>query len=244
MRTGDMLISSNEKYKVVMQNDGNLASYTTNDKYLWDAVTGGNSGAKITLQSDGNLVIYSATGNALWSSQTHPHFDPFFRNTNNKPVKLVMENDGQIALYNSANKVVWTNKTGVIKTKSVSNPTKGSGNSSFNLEYVSGGNQSYGGGGMPSAMVFKVKEMSGSYVTDLRAKGLAFEVKANKGGGKLDGNFNNWNNYCKNGDKSCYGGYYYIPSNRGGTSYVLELEVTLKKGDTVVDTYTVKQNIK
>jgi len=141
-------------------------------------------------------------------------------------------------------------------TKTISNP-KSSGlpqtrtntqvinsNASFSLEYVSGGDQSYGGGGMPSAMVFKIKDKAtGSYVTNLRQKGLSFEVKANKPG-KYDGAFNNLNNYCKNGDKACYGGYYYVPSNKGKPAYKLQLTVSIKKNGKVLDTYVVEQSIK
>lgn len=119
-----------------------------------------------------------------------------------------------------------------------------SGSSSFSLEYVSGAGQSYSGGGMPQAMVFKIKEKAtGSYITDLRAKGLSFEVKANKEG-KYDGRFNNLNNYCKNGDKGCFGGYYYVPSNRGSSPYTLQVTVMLKKDGKTLDSYVVEQNIR
>ena len=97
---------------------------------------------------------------------------------------------------------------------------------------------------MPYPMVFKIKEKStGGYVTDIRSKGLTFEVTANKEG-KYDGTFNNLNDYCKNGDKACYGGYYYVPSNSGKSPYTLKVTVTLKKDGQVTDTYIVEQDIK
>lgn len=113
----------------------------------------------------------------------------------------------------------------------------------YTLEYVSGANQTYCGGGMPEPMVFKIKNSAGAYVNNITAEGLSFDVTSTQEGGKYDGQFNNLNNYCKNGDANCFGGYYYVPSNSGKGTYTLALTVVLKKGSAKVAEYKANQNI-
>ena len=62
------------------------------------------------MQTDGNLVVYDGDNAAKWNSETHPYFDPKFKNPSNKPVKLVLENDGKLNLYTSSGSVIWSNK--------------------------------------------------------------------------------------------------------------------------------------
>lgn len=239
MKESERLYSLDKSHYLVMQSDGNCCIYTSNDKFVWCAMTTKGSGSYLAMQADGNLVVYDRNNNACWSSETHPYFDSKFSSNDWKPVRCVLENDGTLCLYSASNKKVWASKEGKLTSAG------GNGSSStFSLEYVSGAGQNYGGGGMPQPMVLKIKEKeTGSYVTDMKAKGLSFDVSTNKEG-QYDGAFNNLNNYCENGDKACFGGYYYVPSNSGQPPYTLRVTVTLKKDGKAVDSYVVEQNIR
>ena len=63
--------SSNFKYYLKMQSDGNLVIYNKKGKALWSSGTHGNPEAILSMQSDGNLVIYNKNNNAIWSSGTY-----------------------------------------------------------------------------------------------------------------------------------------------------------------------------
>lgn len=63
--------SSNFKYYLKMQSDGNLVIYNKKDKALWSSKTSGNPGAILCMQSDGNLVIYNKKDDPIWSSGTY-----------------------------------------------------------------------------------------------------------------------------------------------------------------------------
>jgi len=80
------IVSQNNRYWLVMHNQGNLVIYDILDgvsKIIWDARTYGNPGATATMQSDGNFVV-SKNGQPLWSTKT-----------NGKPGSVMtMQNDG------------------------------------------------------------------------------------------------------------------------------------------------------
>jgi len=98
----EYLRSSDWRYRLVMQNDGNLVLYSVN-RYsaLWSSGTWGNPGASATMQSDGNLVVYSATGKALWSSGTW----------GNPGASVAgMQPDGNLVVY-SNNRPTWASGT-------------------------------------------------------------------------------------------------------------------------------------
>jgi nucleoid-associated protein YgaU len=72
------LTSSNGKYTLVMQGDGNLVLYTKEEERrfrrdvavaVWASKTSGEK-VRLVLQDDRDLVIYTADGRALWSSGT------------------------------------------------------------------------------------------------------------------------------------------------------------------------------
>lgn len=89
LRPGWYLVSTNGRYKLLMQGDGNLVLYS-GTRPLWHAGTHGNSGAYLVIQGDGNLVVYSATGRPLWNSAT-------VRRVNF--VELRLQNDANLVLY-------------------------------------------------------------------------------------------------------------------------------------------------
>ncbi|GAA0453451.1 MULTISPECIES: hypothetical protein [Streptomyces] len=53
----------------VMQNDGNLVVYTSDQQPVWASETHGNPGAELVVQDDGNVVIYHE-GKAIWHTNT------------------------------------------------------------------------------------------------------------------------------------------------------------------------------
>ena len=60
-------------YRLVMQSDGNLVIYDSNNKATWATGTDkkGAPGHKLIMQDDGNLVIYDGHNKPTWSSETH-----------------------------------------------------------------------------------------------------------------------------------------------------------------------------
>jgi len=115
----------------------------------------------------------------------------------------------------------------------------------FKLEYISGNGQTYGGGGMPYPMVFKIKNLTlNNYVTDYKYmydNGLRLFSTANIG--YEDSAFDSLNNHCGNNDQGCFGGYYYIPSNQGNQPFTLTITVKLTHNDVEIDSYIIQQNI-
>jgi len=53
--------------RLVMQSDGNLVVYTSNNVPKWSTGTNGQSVRYLALQDDKNLVLYSTSGTALWA---------------------------------------------------------------------------------------------------------------------------------------------------------------------------------
>lgn len=112
----------------------------------------------------------------------------------------------------------------------------------FELEYISGNGQTYGGGGMPYPLVFKIKNLNlNSYVTNLNDKDLTLSAVANTG--NLEDPFTNSSNYCGNNDPGCFGAYYYISSNQGNPPFILTITVMLKRNNVEIDSYIIQQKI-
>lgn len=115
------------------------------------------------------------------------------------------------------------------------------GNSYYQLEYVSGSNQTFQGGSLPSPLVFRVKNItSNSYVTNLSTEMLSIEMTSSSG--FQDVVFGNAEDYCSDGDKSCFGGYYYVDPNIG-PPYTLTINVTLKRNDEILFQVMVNENV-
>ena len=131
-----------------------------------------------------------------------------------------------------------TNSAGTAYGNQVSFTTK-----DVQLEYISGNNQTYPGGGMPLPLVFKVRIFGGEssiYVDDLKVENLSISASASTG--HQDGDFNNLNNYCNDGNLTCYGGYYYVEPNTG-SDYTLFITVTLKNNGQDVSSYLITESI-
>ena len=81
------LYSDDGRFRVVLQNDGNLVVYDCENKQLWASGTNGQSVSQCIMQTDGNLVIYGYNG-PIWASNTSGNPDAY----------LDMQNDGILVI--------------------------------------------------------------------------------------------------------------------------------------------------
>ena len=91
--------STNGKYTLNMQEDGNLVLYK-GAKALWATATDGKIVKACAFQPDGNLVLYGYNKNAIWAS-----------NTDNRGEYLKMQNDGNLVIYDKNQKAIWSTDT-------------------------------------------------------------------------------------------------------------------------------------
>lgn len=95
---GRSLTSSNGRYRLTYQTDGNLVLYDDVDRVaLWWTGTGGGSARHALLQSDGNFVVYDAQGTGVWSTGT----------AGNPNARLAVQNDGNLVLSRADGQPIW-----------------------------------------------------------------------------------------------------------------------------------------
>ncbi|XVV01808.1 S8 family serine peptidase [Actinosynnema sp. CA-248983] len=86
---GETKSSPDGKYRLTLQNDGNLVLYNAANQAEWHTFTYNSDVTRAELQSDGNFVLYSTAGVPRWHTFT-----------NGKPSdRLVVQNDGNVVLY-------------------------------------------------------------------------------------------------------------------------------------------------
>jgi hypothetical protein len=86
---GDSVSSSDGRFWLMYQGDGNLVLYRWNWVSLWSSGTSGSSAGQVDMQSDGNLVIYNAGGGVPWHAGTY----------GNGGAYLVVQDDGNTVIY-------------------------------------------------------------------------------------------------------------------------------------------------
>ena len=89
---GQMLVSQNGNFQLVLQPDGNLVLYQVSPTLaLWSSQTAGQPSSELVMQPDGNLVLYdqATPPNVLWNSQTYGHEGAF----------LLLQDDGNLVVY-------------------------------------------------------------------------------------------------------------------------------------------------
>lgn len=91
--------SPNQRYRLVMQGDGNLVLYA-GPRALWSTGTAGTSGNFAIMQADGNLVVYRPDGSAAWSSGT----------AGNPGARLYVQDDGNVVIYLGSS-ALWATST-------------------------------------------------------------------------------------------------------------------------------------
>ncbi|MGI8277354.1 M12 family metallopeptidase [Bacillus mycoides] len=101
LKPHEALISSNGKYALVMQRDGNLVLYPVGSiNALWSSGTYGKTVSEVILQNDGNFVMYGE-GQALWSTNTYGHTVAW----------IAVQNDGNVVIYEPTGKPIWATNT-------------------------------------------------------------------------------------------------------------------------------------
>ncbi len=98
LNAGDSITSTNGKYSLNMQGDGNLVLRNSSNKAVWNTHTAGHSGGYLSMQNDGNLVLRSSSGKAIWSSGSWGH---------GKSV-LIMHDGGKIGIYDAYGHATWS----------------------------------------------------------------------------------------------------------------------------------------
>ena len=100
MHAFDRIQSTDGRFDLKMQNDGNLVLYHGSTA-LWDSGTWGNPGAFLSMQNDGNLVIYTTNGTPIWS-----------RGCCVGGTRLVVQNDANVVMYQPNGGVSWARTWG------------------------------------------------------------------------------------------------------------------------------------
>lgn len=101
LKPGDRLQSSNGRYYVAYQTDGNFALYTAAGKFLWNTGTTGPAGYA-SMQADGNFAIYTADGRFQWNT-----------GTTIAGSRLVLGDNGNLLILAPDGQQVWASNTSI-----------------------------------------------------------------------------------------------------------------------------------
>jgi hypothetical protein len=102
LNINDQLISANGRAQLIMQGDGNLVLYRTDDgRALWASDTWQQPVTYTVMQGDGNLVVYSADGQSYWATGTDGHPGAW----------VILQNDANLVVYDSNGSPLWASNT-------------------------------------------------------------------------------------------------------------------------------------
>lgn len=96
---GDTLESSNGRYVLTLQHDGNLVLNDQNEE-VWASGTYDQGVDRLDMQHDGNAVLY-AGDEAQWSTGTD----------GSEGARLELQDDRNLVVYNSEGHAVWASDT-------------------------------------------------------------------------------------------------------------------------------------
>jgi len=98
---GQWLDTADRRYRLALQNDGNLVLYSPT-RALWATLTDGSAAAYLAMQQDGNLVLYDYNDRPIWQS-----------GTNDRGISaLVLQQDGNLVTYQGMAFPTWSTRTG------------------------------------------------------------------------------------------------------------------------------------
>ncbi len=104
LQAGSWLASSNGRYQLAMQGDGNLVLYGAGQP-LWASNTAGHPGAFLSMQGDGNLVVYKGS-QPIWSSGTDRGGNALYY--------LRLSNSGNATIDSPARQPIWASDTALV----------------------------------------------------------------------------------------------------------------------------------
>jgi hypothetical protein len=96
------LVSENKKFKLILQEDGNLVIYDELKNAIWASNTDGvgEGPYNLYLQGDGNLVIYDKNKTPTWASNTV--------GLGNQPYNAIVNTNGDLEIHDSFNNIIWS----------------------------------------------------------------------------------------------------------------------------------------
>jgi hypothetical protein len=97
----ERITSSDGRFKLVYQGDGNLVLYRQDWTPIWWSGTQGPDYRNALMQSDGNFVLYHSDGTPYWSSGTVGNSDAW----------LMVQNDGNVVIYSASGSPLWATNT-------------------------------------------------------------------------------------------------------------------------------------
>lgn len=102
LQPDDRLNSSDGRWRLIYQLDGNLVLYDVNWRPIWHTSTDGTTPGMAIMQLDGNFVVYDAAGVPRWSSG---------RSFGYSGARLAMQNDGNLVIYGPDGAPLWDSDT-------------------------------------------------------------------------------------------------------------------------------------
>lgn len=95
---GQSLSSTNGRYRLLYQADGNLVLYDDVARTApWTSNSAGATAGQASMQTDGNFVVYDGQGRDRWTTAT----------AGNANAYLVVQSDGNIVVYRSSGQPAW-----------------------------------------------------------------------------------------------------------------------------------------
>lgn len=107
MSVGTSLVSSNGKYRLTFQQDGNAVLYTKEGHVLWLTNTYGTNAHYLTLTESGEIIISDDKNLPIWSTQKKGQ----------EAKHLVLQDDGNLAVYTKSNKLLWSRYSSTLEGK-------------------------------------------------------------------------------------------------------------------------------
>ena len=99
MHKRELLASENEKFILMMHENGNLVlSYNNQNRQLWQSNTT-RIGDRLVMKESGNLVIYDNDNKIIWQLDT-----------GGRGEYAQLENDANLVVYDSNGIAVWSTK--------------------------------------------------------------------------------------------------------------------------------------
>lgn len=112
LHEGEYLMSKNDKYKLIMQKDGNLVLYSLtpnnkkdHDNPVWQTHTKGEGKGpyKAVMEAEGALTVVDGTGKKTWESEgMKPGVGPY---------TIQIQRDGNLVAYDKTGFPTWASQT-------------------------------------------------------------------------------------------------------------------------------------